>query len=126
VEGDDTLDVAADPALIDQLLWNLLDNAVKFTPGPGRVSVSVVAAGDDARITIRDTGPGIPADDVARIFERFYRADTARSSADGAWGTGLGLSIVRAIAEVHGGRVEAANAPDGGAVFTVHLPLVTT
>jgi two-component system, OmpR family, sensor kinase len=124
VEGDDSLDVAADPALIDQLLWNLLDNAVKFTPGPGRVTVSMDAAGDDARITVRDTGPGIPGDDVARIFERFYRADTARSSADGAWGTGLGLSIVRAIAEVHGGRVEAGNAPGGGAIFTVHLPFV--
>jgi signal transduction histidine kinase len=113
----------ADPGLLDQLLWNLVDNALKFTPSGGTVSVSVDTHGDHVRIRVRDTGPGIAEPDLERIFERFYRADLARTASAGPGGTGLGLSIVRAIADVHGGRVRAANQPDGGAYFEVRLPV---
>jgi two-component system OmpR family sensor kinase len=111
-----------DPGLIEQLLWNLVENAVKFTPAHGRVRVGVVREGRQLIIQVQDTGPGVPAEDLERIFERFYRADAARTPGGDATGTGLGLSIVRAIAEVHGGQARALNAPGGGALFRVTLP----
>lgn len=111
-----------DPGLLDQLLWNLVDNAVKFTPPGGRVGVALDGSPDEVRIDVTDSGPGVPPDDLDRIFERFYRADASRTPHVETSGTGLGLSIVRAIADVHGGRARAENRPDGGARFTVHLP----
>ena len=112
----------ADPGLIDQLLWNLVENAVKFTSAGGRVDIGVAHEGRQLVIEVRDTGPGLPEEDLERIFERFYRGDAARTPAGDASGTGLGLSIVRAIAEVHDGEARALNAPDGGAIFRVSLP----
>ncbi len=113
-----------DSGLLDQLLWNLVDNAIKFTPPQGHVRVAVV--GDDPAVEIRvaDTGPGIPTQDVDRIFERFYRADIPRTPRDDPASTGLGLSIVRAIADVHNGKVSVRNSPGGGAEFVVRLPRV--
>jgi two-component system OmpR family sensor kinase len=111
-----------DPGLIEQLLWNLVGNAVKFTPAGGRIEVTLALEGGHHVIQVRDTGPGVPEEDRERIFERFYRADTVRTPGGDTTGTGLGLSIVRAIAEVHGGEVRAHNAPGGGAVFRVTLP----
>ncbi|MDB5057838.1 MAG: histidine kinase [Chloroflexi bacterium] len=102
-----------------QLLFILLDNALKYTPEGGSVLLSVVAQSGMARLEIRDTGPGIDPQDLPRLFDRFYRADRARTGE----GTGLGLAIGRWIAEAHGGRIVATNAPDGGALFTVTLPL---
>ena len=110
-----------DPGLMDQLLWNLTDNAVKFTPPAGTVRVSLQGDGDGVAIRVTDTGPGLPPEDLDRIFERFYRADESRTHGDDTGGTGLGLAIVRAIAEVHGGSVEARNRPDGGAEFVVRI-----
>jgi signal transduction histidine kinase len=111
-----------DPGLIDQLLWNLVDNAVKFTPSGGRVSVALRGATDTVEIRVADTGPGLPPEEVDRIFERFYRADASRTPHTDSSGTGLGLSIVRAIAEVHGGSASARNREASGAEFIVRLP----
>jgi two-component system, OmpR family, sensor kinase len=122
VAGDDHSTLLADPPLLDQLLWNLLDNALKFTPAGGRVEVGVRRQEGRVVLTVRDTGPGFPATDFDRVFERFYRADPARTASNGPGGTGLGLAIVRAIAEVHGGEARAANHPAGGAVVDVLLP----
>jgi heavy metal sensor kinase len=113
--------VTADPLRLRQLFWNLLDNAVKYTPAGGRVFLS--HGRTDAgwvRVTVKDTGIGIPAADLERIFERFYRVDKHRARAQG--GSGLGLSICRWIAEVHGGRIEVESKVDEGSAFTVYLP----
>ena len=105
---------------LQQVVGNLVDNATRHTPA-GR-SVSVALSDEDGKAVLRvaDEGPGIPPQDLANLFERFYRAQYSRDRASG--GTGLGLSIVRAIVASHGGTIEAANRLEGGAVFTVRLP----
>lgn len=108
---------------LHQVLYNLLDNAVKYSHDGGQVWVSLRRERGQAVLTVSDDGVGIPEEDLPRIFQRFYRVDKARSRAAG--GTGLGLSIVRDTVINRGGAVEAANRPQGGAVFTVHWPLVT-
>ena len=80
------------------------------------------SVGDKVRITMRDTGPGIPPEHLPHVFDRFYKADASRTATGAASGSGLGLSIVRAIVERHGGTVTASNAPDGGAIFEFLLP----
>lgn len=113
--------VSADPLRLRQLFWNLLDNAVKYTPEGGRVFLSHGRTDQGwVRVTVKDTGIGIPPEDLERIFERFYRVDKHRARAQG--GSGLGLSISRWIAEVHGGRIEVQSAVDQGSAFTVYLP----
>jgi len=112
------------PALVDaehvqQALTNLLHNAIKFTPSGGRVTLSVREEGNEAIISIRDTGIGIAAEDLPRIFERFYKADRARSTG----GTGLGLSIAKHIVQAHGGRIWAESALGQGSTFSFALPL---
>jgi signal transduction histidine kinase len=121
VSGDTGIAVV-DPALIDRLLWNLLENAVKFTPAGGRVEVQLARQAAEVIIDVADTGPGIPENHLQRIFERFFRGDEARTAAADSAGTGLGLSIVSAIAGVHGGHVEVSNRVAGGALFRVRLP----
>ncbi|MGQ0645667.1 MAG: ATP-binding protein [Elusimicrobiota bacterium] len=111
--------VSAD--LLIQVLTNLLDNAVKFNRPGGKAVLSARAAGGSAEIVVEDTGAGIAAEDLPRVFERFYRADKARAADTG--GTGLGLSIVKHIAENAGGSVRAESAPGRGSRFTVTLPL---
>ena len=106
---------AADPAEIHQVVLNLLSNALAFTPRGGRVVVEAAADGGDAVLRVRDTGPGIPPDALPRLFEPFF---TTR----GSEGTGLGLAVSHGIARAHGGSLEAANAPGGGALFTLRLP----
>ncbi|QIN82109.1 HAMP domain-containing protein [Rubrobacter tropicus] len=96
----------------------LLDNAVKYTPEGGVVTVGVAREGGLLRLRVSDTGAGIPKEDLPRVFERFYRADPARSEG----GTGLGLSIARQIARAHGGEVEAASRPGKGSTFVLSLP----
>ena len=100
---------------------NVLDNAVRYTPEGGSVTVSVGANGDGAFVTVSDTGEGIPIRDHERVFERFYRVDSARSRDTG--GTGLGLSIVRHVAESHGGSVALESQLGVGSTFTIRLPL---
>ena len=111
----------ATPDEIHQVIYNLTDNAVKYTGRGGTVQVSLRRQGSRALLQVEDNGPGIPEEDLPRVFQRFYRVDKARSRAAG--GTGLGLSIVSDTVKRRGGRVEAANRPEGGAVFTVSWPL---
>jgi signal transduction histidine kinase len=113
------LQLIGDEGRMRQLLLILLDNALKYTPEGGTVTVSTELHGASVRLIVRDTGPGIDPADLPRIFERFYRADKARSGK----GSGLGLSIARWIVDAHNGRITASNAPGGGAIFTVTLPL---
>jgi signal transduction histidine kinase len=113
--------VAADPARITQLLGNLLSNAVKFTPDGGRVEVRLRKDGDQLELAVADTGVGIPAADLERIFERFYRTAIARRQA--IQGTGLGLTITKAIVEAHHGTIAVDSEEGRGSTFTVRLPL---
>ncbi len=110
--------VLADEMQLQRALKNIVHNAVKFTPDGGRIHLSATAEDDEAIIRITDTGPGIPPDDLPRIFERFFQVDRARSN-----GTGLGLAIVRHIVQAHGGRVWAESRLGEGAVFSVALVL---
>jgi signal transduction histidine kinase len=119
----DHMTVQADSERLGQVVVNLLENALRH--GNGAVSIAASNTADDVELTIADGGPGIPVAQLDRVFERFYRADLARSTSGGV---GLGLSIVRWIVELHGGRVSAANIgpPDQpvGAKFTVSLPII--
>ena len=104
---------------LEQALQNVAANAIRHTPPGGTVTLRAEPEGSDrVRITIADTGPGIPPEHITHIFDRFYKADASRAAS----GTGLGLSIVRAIVLRHGGEISAENAPGGGAVFTIVLP----
>lgn len=116
--------VEADPDRFGQILGNLLDNALRHTPAGGSVSLGWSATDDDVVITVADTGEGIGAEHVDRVFERFYRADSARDRGRG--GSGVGLAVVKGLVQAHGGRVEAASdGPGCGATFTVMLPRPT-
>jgi signal transduction histidine kinase len=111
--------VRANADAITQLLWILIDNAFKHTGDGGRVTVALQPGAQWASLVVADDGAGIPAQDLERIFERFYQSDASRTGE----GTGLGLAIARWIAREHGGRINAANNPQGGARFTVELPV---
>lgn len=111
-----------DPDLMDRLIWNLTDNAIKFTPSGGNVDVHVEDSDDHARLNVSDTGPGIPSEKLDRVFERFFSLDEARKAPADVSGSGLGLSIARAIVMLHGGEINATNRPGGGATFTVRVP----
>src|SRR5712692_11145021 len=118
------LPIHADEALLRRMILNLLDNAIKYTPEGGRVSVAGRREGGEYALSITDTGPGIPAELQPRIFERFFRADKARSRAESdGGGAGLGLSIARWIAEAHRGRLELARSDASGSTFTTYLPI---
>jgi len=111
--------LVTDTAKIHDIARNLVENAVNYTPEGGTITVTARAAGDRFQLAIADTGHGIAPDDLARVFERFYRVDKSRTRPGG---TGLGLSIVKHLVHVLGGEVTAANQPGGGALFTVTLP----
>jgi heavy metal sensor kinase len=115
------LSTRGDARLLQQMLANLVTNAIKYTPDGGAVTVALYRDGDLARIEVADTGIGIAAEHLPHIFERFYRVDKARSRAAG--GTGLGLAIVKSIAEQHGGGVAVSSEAGKGSTFTVRLRL---
>jgi two-component system phosphate regulon sensor histidine kinase PhoR len=118
-DGDPT--VVSDPDRLRRILENLVDNAVKYTPEGGRIEISTVVSPDGgATVVVADDGPGIPREHLPRLFERFYRADRARSRELG--GTGLGLAIVRHLAEGMGASVSVASEPGQGARFTLRIP----
>jgi signal transduction histidine kinase len=110
--------VVADRTRLEQVAANLIDNAVKYTPAGGRVMVQVSREAEAAILRVSDSGPGIPQDELPRIFDRLFRGDTSRTER----GLGLGLSLVKAIVEAHGGSVEVSSEPGQGSIFTVRLP----
>ncbi len=114
-------DITGDPDRLEQALQNLAANALRHTPDGGRITVTSEPVGNAVRLSVRDTGPGIPDDHLPLIFERFYKADAARKAAGGS---GLGLSIVKAIVERHGGTITARN--EQGAVFEIVLPRIAS
>jgi two-component system, OmpR family, heavy metal sensor histidine kinase CusS len=115
------LAVRGDEGRLRQVFYNLLDNALKYTPAGGAVEVRAARQGGEAVVSVRDTGVGIAAEHLPRVFDRFYRADKGRSRAEG--GTGLGLSIARSIVLAHGGRIDLVSASGQGTVCTVTLPV---
>jgi signal transduction histidine kinase len=121
---DDLPALFADRERLHQVLFNLVDNAVRFTPEGGDVRVTAHRVNGSVQIAVADTGAGIPAEHLPRLFERFYRADPARSRDDG--GTGIGLAIARSVVEAHGGTIRAESEPGRGSVFTFDVPASTT
>jgi two-component system, OmpR family, sensor histidine kinase KdpD len=117
---DDLPLVSCDPVLIDQVLLNLLDNALKYTPPDSPIEISARVVQGTVQVDIADRGPGVPPGEEERVFDKFFRAQPARGSS----GVGLGLSICRAAMRVHGGRIWAENRPGGGARFSFTLPLL--
>jgi two-component system phosphate regulon sensor histidine kinase PhoR len=115
----DAFQVLADGERARLVLTNLVHNAVKFTPPGGRVTVAARPDGDEVVFSVQDTGVGIPSDDLPRIFERFYKADRARSGG----GTGLGLAIAKHIVQGHGGRIWAESVEGQGSTFYFTLPM---
>jgi signal transduction histidine kinase len=113
--------IHADATKLHDALRNLVENAVNHSPIGGTVELSARGNGGHVEMSVADSGPGVPEADLERVFERFYRVDTSRTSDPG--GTGLGLSIVRHLVELHGGTARAANRSSGGAVFTIRLPV---
>jgi PAS domain S-box-containing protein len=114
--------ISADPARLQQIVWNLLSNAVKFTPKGGKVDIHVRTVRTDLQIVVKDSGEGISAEFLPRVFNRFTQADGSTTRSHG--GLGLGLALVRQLVELHGGTVEAQSAGIGkGSTFTVRLPL---
>ena len=113
--------VLGDGERLDQMVGNLLDNAVQYTPREGRVAFGLQRFNGRVQLEVRDTGQGIKADEIAHVFERFYRGESARASRPA--GTGLGLAIVKYVAEAHGGTVSVVSEPTNGTTFVVELPI---
>jgi signal transduction histidine kinase len=113
--------VEADQERLHQVLFNLLDNAFRFTPDGGSVRIGAALANGSCEVSVEDTGPGIPAEHLPLVFERFYRVDPSRSRDDG--GTGIGLAIARSIIEAHGGKIWAESADGKGSTFRFVLPV---
>jgi signal transduction histidine kinase len=128
LDSPDKLTLTADPAKLARLFLNLIDNAIKYSNPGDAIAVTAVTKNGQARITITDTGPGIPQEHLPHLFERFYRVDKARSrhgAADGqsSSGAGLGLSIADWLAKTHAGGIEVSSRVGQGSIFTVWLPL---
>jgi signal transduction histidine kinase len=115
------LKVDGDRTRLEQVAANLVDNAVKYTPAGGRVEISIGREANRGFFRVADTGPGIPSDELPRIWDRLFRGDASRAER----GLGLGLSLVKAIVEAHGGTVSVDSQPGAGATFTVWLPILS-
>jgi signal transduction histidine kinase len=116
---DERAVAAVDRTRLQQVVANLLDNAIKYTPAGGRVEVEGELRPESVVLRVRDTGMGIPPEELPRIWDRLFRGDQSRSER----GLGLGLSLVKAIVEAHGGQVAVESAPGRGALFTVSIPV---
>jgi signal transduction histidine kinase len=117
----DLPDINVDQDRLAQVLDNLISNALRFTPPDGAVSLSATRIPDSVQIVVQDSGPGVPAEELPLIFDRFYRGDKARQRHEG--GAGLGLAIARSIVEAHGGQIRAESAPGEGLRLTIELPI---
>ena len=113
-----------DPARIEQLLRNLLENSLRYTDPPGRIAVRLQGVGDRVQLQIEDSAPGVPAGDMVRVFEPLYRADAARSRHAG--GSGLGMAIAEAIVHAHDGQIRAEPSVLGGLCVRIELPFEVT
>jgi signal transduction histidine kinase len=113
-------ETALDRQRVEQILNNLLSNSLRYTPAGSEVSIHLACEKGTLTLKVRDRGPGIPAESLPHVFERFYRVDRSRSREEG--GTGLGLSIARKLAQGHGGDLAVSNHPEGGALFTLTIP----
>ena len=122
VGADAVPEMTGDANRLEQAVQNLVANAVRHTPAGGRVGVTISRVADGVTITVDDSGPGIPAEHLPRVFDRFYKVDESRTGTATPSGSGLGLSIVRAIVTRHGGKVTAENRAEGGARFQIFLP----
>jgi signal transduction histidine kinase len=111
--------ILADPAKLHDVLRNLIENAVHYSPENAAIRLEANRENGMVRIAVSDSGPGIPPEDLSRVFERFYRVDKSRARPGG---TGLGLAIVKHLVELHGGQAVAENRPEGGARFVIMLP----
>lgn len=120
LECDRELTLSVDPVRFRQAIGNLVVNAVKYTPASGRIRVTAIALGDRVSVSVADTGPGIPTDDLDHVFDRFWRAEKSRNRETG--GSGLGLSIARKLVEAHGGTASATSVVGVGSVFTLTWP----
>jgi signal transduction histidine kinase len=116
--------VVMDPRRVQRVLYNLVQNAIRHTPPDGTILIRAADAGKEVMVSVADTGEGIPSEELPKLFERFHRADKARSRSNG--GSGLGLSIAKGIVEAHGGRIWAESTPGEGATFTFTLPKAET
>ena len=116
--GAPATEVEADRKSLQRIAANLLDNALKYSPAGSTVHVSIGSEDALVSFSVRDEGPGIPPQELPRVFERFYKGDSSRATA----GSGLGLAIVKHLVRAHAGTVEAASPPGSGAAFTVRLP----
>ena len=133
-DPDGEMPIHADEALVRRLAMNLLDNAIKYTPEGGKISVACARSGGEYSLTVKDSGPGIPAEAREKIFERFFRLDPARThsgrensgppdtAASATAGAGLGLAIARWIAEAHHGRLTLVQSDASGSTFAAFLP----
>ncbi|MGW2253236.1 ATP-binding protein [Kitasatospora sp. NPDC001660] len=124
VRTGESLVLTADPQRLRQILGNLLSNALRHTPAGGQVEVGAHRDGAEVVVEVRDTGSGIAPEDLARVFDRFWRAEKSRNRRNG--GSGLGLAIVRQFTEAHGGTVAVRSAPQAETVFTLRLPARTS
>ena len=113
--------ISADVGRFHQMLGNLIVNALRHTPAEGKIIVRAEPSGEALRLTVQDTGDGIPAEDLPHIFDRFWRGDRARVHADGVGG-GLGLAITRQLVQLHDGEIRVESSPGGGTTFTIDLP----
>jgi heavy metal sensor kinase len=120
-ETNSTAVIQGDPIRLRHVIYNLLDNAIKYTPSHGTVKLSITAENHHVRLIVEDSGIGIPPDHLPHVFERFYRVDKSRSRAEG--GTGLGLSIVQSIVQAHGGTVGVVSEPHAGTRCVVEIPV---
>jgi two-component system sensor histidine kinase BaeS len=116
------LTLQADPDRLRQLLRNLFDNAARYTDAPGLITLQLIASGDTAVLLLQDSPPGVPIEQLPRLFDRFFRVEASRGRAGG--GSGLGLSICQRIAQAHGGTLRAEPSPLGGLQLTLTLPLL--
>jgi signal transduction histidine kinase len=122
IDNDRPLEVEGSADELHRMVLNLLDNAARHTPAGARIELSLAERDGEAVVEVADDGPGIPADKRVLVFDRFVRGEGPADTARGA-GTGLGLAIVSAVAESHGGSVEATESPSGGALFRVQFPI---
>ena len=119
IEIDGLVPIVGDPTRLRQAVANLVDNAIKYTPAGGQVIVTAELLADAAVMRVQDNGPGVPTEEQSRIWERLYRCDASRTES----GLGLGLSMVRAILRAHDGDAIVKDAPNGGSVFELRLPV---